>query len=54
MKTTLCFMIGLIIVGCAQTITLNHSQGRAEDVVDTTSTTSPDIDSAVNMSPLPL
>jgi hypothetical protein len=37
MKTLMCLLACLVMVGCTQTMTMVHTQGMADDVVDETS-----------------
>ena len=50
----LAMTFALLFAGCTQTITLTHTQGYADDIVDTTSTASPDVKPNVQIPALPL
>ena len=41
MKTLMCLLTCLVMVGCTQTMTMVHTQGVADDVVDEVSSATP-------------
>lgn len=41
MKSLMCLLGCIVLVGCTQTMTMVHTQGQASDVVDETASTSP-------------
>jgi hypothetical protein len=42
-------MTFIFVTGCTQTITMVHTQGKADDVVDETSTASPTVTPTINV-----
>lgn len=49
MKILICLVMCLVMVGCAQTMTMVHTQGKADDVVDDTSTVSPHVSPVISI-----
>ena len=41
MKILLCILLSFILTSCTYSITMVHTQGKADDVVDETATNSP-------------
>jgi uncharacterized protein YcfL len=43
MKALISIISTLMLVGCTQTVTMIHTEGQADDIVDDTSSVSPNI-----------
>lgn len=50
----LLMMLGILLTGCSYSITMVHTEGQAEDVVDETATVTPSTSVSVPLPKLPL